>query len=215
MNKNILVLFFILLMLIPISNIKAYNNKYFDVTMPKGYKITTEKDGTYQWVNETAGSNYVVSVRLKTTNKDILDFNKEEKAAFIEGVIHNLEDQYYLTYNKKVPVSLVYHDEENFGKYQSLSIKLKIDNFLQTKYTMNQYIYIIESENLLYSIVYSATDKTLNNEELKKIKDNFIINDKMPKVMFIEKIKNISLIALFIAVGYSIAIIKYRKIIKK
>lgn len=205
MFKKILIVFVLgILILSQISRVEAYSNKYFDIIMPKDYKITTEKDGTYQWVNSAAGSNYVISVRLKTTNKNVLSYNKLETSNFTKGIIDTLEAQYYSNYKKEVPVTLVSNTQEKFGKYNALTIKLKIDNFLSTGNKMNQYVYILESNDLLYSVVYSSTDKTLNLKELNIIKNSFKIKDEMYNKLYFNIAIYISIAISFFALGYFI-----------
>ena len=201
-NKILIASILIVTFLIKADIVKGYSNRYFDLTIPSGYELTTSTDGTYQWVNKTEGSNYVVSVKLKNVDKSILDFTTAEKQAFVTGIVNNLEAQYKETYGKEIPVEIITATDDKLSSYDAIFIKVKINDFLSTGYTLNQYIFVTESKNLLYSVVYSTSVNTYNDKDFKLVKDSFKINDDMPKSMLFETAKDIGIVIIIFTAGF-------------
>jgi len=168
------------LFILPISFVYAYNNRYFSIEVPDNYEIHMENIDTFQWINAEEGSNVVLSISLKSDEKDINEYTKEEKNNFIEGVIKDLENQYYKAYEKEMDVKLVNSEDIKLNGYKGMLIETKIEDFLNTGSTMKQYINIVESNNFLYSLVYSTGDKTYNEEDYNQIKKSFKILDEKP-----------------------------------
>lgn len=212
MKKKILILF--LSIMLTFSFVMAEDNMFFKIDLPTDYILTTKMSGTYQWVNEKAGSNYVVSMKLRTEEATINDLDDSQKKKVIDSIINTLKEQYYNTYKQEVKVDIVYHSEKKFGKYNSLGITLKIKNFLSTGHDMNQYINVIDSDHYIYTVFYSTTDEKYDANQYDKAQKSFIIKDDMIRVSNFEKIKYGSIAVGIFLLGYIISSLK-NKISKK
>lgn len=197
----------ILLMLTSVINAHAFESRYFNLDLPAGYEITTQKDGTYQWVNETKGSNYVMSVKFRDESKSILNYTKEDLSTFVSGMVESLKAQYSENYNTTVDVTLIDSGLGRFNNYDSIYIKVGINNFLSTGKNMNQYIYVMETKNLMYSLVYSTFSDSYDESEFAKIENSLKLKDEL-NVGFLENFIEITVfIILNMSIGFLIALI--------
>lgn len=174
------ILFLLFLLIIPTSFVSAYSNRYFTIEVPESYELHMDNIDTFQWINEEEGSNIVLSISLKTNEKDIYKYTKEEKNKFIDGIIRDLETQYYKAYEKEMDVKLVNSKEIKINGYKGISIETQINDFLSTGSNMNQYINVVESKNFLYSLVYSTGEKTYNEKDYNQVKKALKILDEKP-----------------------------------
>ncbi len=161
-----------------VPNIYGYENNFFDIKIPKNYKTNVSQEGTYQWVNKKKKSNFVVSINLRTNKTSLFKYNDEKKEQYISNVISSMEEQYYYMYKKEIPLNLLYQKETKFGSYNSLFLKLQIENMLNSNINMNQFIYIIESKNYIYNVVYTTPEKEYDKSVITELQKSFIINDK-------------------------------------
>jgi len=205
------ILFMLFLFILPISFVYAYNNRYFSIEVPENYELHMENIDTFQWINEEEGSNIVLSISLKSDEKDINEYSKEETNTFIEGVITDLEKQYYKAYEKEMDVKLIDNKEIKLNGYKGISIETEIKDFLNTGSTMKQYINVVESKNFLYSLVYSTGEITYNEDDYNKVKKSFKVLDEKP-VNYIYS--NIQYLLNYISLGILIffGIVVFRRI---
>jgi len=158
-------------------NASAYNNKYFEVTLPEGYDLLTESSGIYQWVNGELGSNYVVSVALNSENVSLIDYTKEEKAVFVSDLIDELEEQYLVAYEEEIDVLLVTSDEIRLNGHDGIHVEVMIEDFLNTGSDMYQYIDVLESKHYLYSLTYSTALLTYDEVAYEGVRNSLKIED--------------------------------------
>lgn len=205
--KNKILILLISFLAIPVLSVKAYQNPYFEIEMPSGYDATNEQNGTYQWKNTNNDSNYIVSVQFRTEEKRIAQYTSEEQEKLVNDIIESLKNQYYEDYNTDISVQLTENKTVKYHSYDAYYIKLGVENFLSTGRTMTQSIYIIETKNLIYSVIYSAYLDSMNTMEAKIVENSFVIKDQLYEASYIKWIEfgGVSLVSLI--VGYVIATI--------
>jgi hypothetical protein len=95
-------------------------------------------------------------------------------------------------------------DEIKQNGCYGMFIKVKVDNFLGTGSEMNQYINVFESENFIYSLVYSTSEKTYNKADYNTLKKSFKIKDETENTKFeglLQTILNITSLGILVISG--------------
>ncbi len=167
-------IFTIILLLLCITNIKAYENDFFNIDIPEGYELTNEET-SYIWKNDNGYISITISDNTQTnynialyTKKDLenqkkyLDesFKKVEEEYDIDIVVSDINkekinDKYALTYNVYWP------SKDVIGKntYQKGSV-----------YTTEKYI---------VTLVYCSYDEIKDDDETyNKLLNSFNIKDE-------------------------------------
>jgi hypothetical protein len=211
--KRVTVILAIITLLFP-GFVKGYSNNLFSIKMPEGYELTLEENGVYQWINSAKTANLVVSIDARENEKKLLDYNVSEKEAYIKEVKNRLESQYLSKYNMNVAVALMNAEQKKFNSYQSFSLKFEIEKFLLSDVDINQYLYVIETDNLRYTIVYTIDKKEYNEKEFKNIENSFKVYDKSSKGAIIDTIETIYPIGIGLAIGILATKIDKEKVLK-
>lgn len=184
----------LILLLLNFNKVKAYENKYILVDIPKEYTLNEINDHSYKWENN---NNYIALTisnnkklyNIKTyTDKDI---NNQKK--YIEDNINNeLKD-----YNIKVNVSNIKKEKQK--NYYSLNYNIYWPSKEYLGYDTYQIGNIYTTNNYIITLIYSSDNK-INNNEYKNIINSLKIKD--------QNIKNNSLIInIIIIVGFILALI--------
>ena len=102
-------LFILFALLFNMVNIKAYENKYFDIDIPQEYKITVEEDNLYKWEKD---NKYIsISVSSNENGYTVKNYTEEDinnQKKYIEEKINANLDKYdtkvEVTYMKKIVI---------------------------------------------------------------------------------------------------------------
>ena len=188
--------FFILLIMLTICHVEAYENKYFEIDLPTDFKIEEEKNNTYKWVStKNNHENVVITINNNSsTNKHNIEYYKESdlveyKKYIEEGMNNKLKD-----YNLTVEVKDVKKEKINNNYSISYNIfwptKESISYDIYQKgysFTTNDYIYVytftsdkpINNDNANYT-------KTINSFKLldSPIKSNGFFDSEWKKILF-------------------------------
>ena len=96
-------LFIFTLILLSISNVKAYENEYFKIDIPEKYKETLNENGNYKWENDNKYISITISDNTEL-NYDVKLYTEEDiqnKKDYIETNINKELEKY----NIKVSVT--------------------------------------------------------------------------------------------------------------
>lgn len=211
------ILLIICLLLFP-NIICAYENDYFDIEIPENYKDLVEKDDIYKWSsnNENEIPNITVTVvKNSSTEKQnvekFTDSDLEEYKKTIESTINSSLEEYDLT----VTVSEL--EKTELKRYTALTYTALWPTNESFGYDMYQKSYVITTENYITTLIYTTTnEEDQNSEEIKKVLDSFIVNDKdiIEKGFFANKRNQIIVVGIIAGVlGYLISALRKKKTI--
>lgn len=202
--KKILIIF--LLIILNIQRINAYENDYFTIDIPEGYKQTISENNIYKWENNDKYISITITDNTKTkynigsyTSKDIQDqkeyietnINKELESYNIKVNITNIEkielnNTYALNYTIFWPTKeLTEHDSFQIGN-------------------------VISSQKYMTTIIYNCNDE-IDYEEYNKIISSFKINDSITKIVDEKRI----IVTLVVLISAFLAIFNYMRRNKK
>lgn len=161
-------LFILFALLFNIVNIKAYENKYFDIDIPQEYKITVEEDNLYKWKKDNkyisiGVSNNENGYTVKNYTEE--DINNQKK--YIEEKINANLDKY----DTKVEVTDMKKIVLGNNLY-SLSYTIYWPTQDHTGYDIYQFGNVISTDNYMYTIVYNSNTKDID-EEFNTILNSF------------------------------------------
>ncbi len=164
-------LFAFLLLIICITNVKAYENEYFKIDIPEGY---TEEinENIYKW---TKNNNYI-SITI-SNNKDNYDINK-----YTDQDIENQKKYLEETYSKElkdynIDVQVTSINKDKINNYDILSYTLFWPSHELTGYDIQQKGAVYTTKNYIYTITVSS-DEEVKNEDFKKVLNTFILKDE-------------------------------------
>lgn len=187
------ILLALLLIILNIKNIYAYENEQFKIDIPENYKLTLSENNIYKWENNEKYISITVTDNTQTnynigsyTDKDIQDqkeyietnINKSLESYNIAVTITNIEkielnDTYALNYTIFWPTkALTGHDSFQIGN-------------------------VISSDKYMTTIIYNCNDE-IDYNEYNKIINSFKINDDLTQPVD-EKQMIITLMVLIIA----------------
>ncbi len=153
-------LFILFALLFNIVNIKAYENKYFDIDIPQEYKITVEEDNLYKWEKD----NKYISISISNNENGYTvknyteeDINNQKK--YIEEKINANLDKY----DTKVEVTDMKKTVLGNNLY-SLSYTIYWPTQDHTGYDIYQFGNVISTDNYMYTIVYNSNTKDIDEE---------------------------------------------------
>ena len=161
-------LFILFALLFNIVNIKAYENKYFDIDIPQEYKITVEEDNLYKWEKDNkyisiGVSNNENGYTVKNYTEE--DINNQKK--YIEEKINANLDKYdtkvEVTDMKKIVLG---------NNHYSLSYTIYWPTQDHTGYDIYQFGNVISTDNYMYTILYNSNTKDID-EEFNTILNSF------------------------------------------
>ena len=162
--------FILLLLLLFVVKVNAYENDVFTIEIPEGYKIVTESDDTYKW--EKDNSYISINVESNNTKKyNVKSFSDEEikkQSEYIEkGVNERLKK-----YNLEAKVS----DSKRVNN--SLEYSVYFPSKKLTGYDMYQIGRMYTTQKYITNVVYS-NDKEIKEDDIYyKFIDTLKINDE-------------------------------------
>ena len=154
-------IFFVLLMFIFLYHVSAYENKYFEIEIPEGFKeVKMDDSDVYKW--ENGNENIVITL---SKNSDINKYNVEYyKESDLEEYRKTIEDginEQIKSYNIKVTVSNI--KKEKVNDLYTISY----ETFWPTKESISYDIYkkgySFTTENYVYVYTFTS-DKKITND---------------------------------------------------
>ena len=166
------------LLLLNISNVKAYENEYFKIDIPENYKEDIMENSTYKWIDTKSKNNDNIVITVSKNDKEnkynienYTDENINEYEKYLEDEINKqLED-----YNLKVDVKNI--KKEKLNDLDTISYDVVWPTKESTGYDINQKGYAFTSENYIYVYTFSSDSDLTNNETLKSTINSFKILD--------------------------------------
>ena len=193
--KKVLLLIMILSSFI---TIKAYENDYFSLDIPDGYKISKEENGTYKW---DYNNNYIaISLNDNTQNKYNIKYFSQEEIDKQKYYIEDMINEKLSSYNIKATVTSI--ERKNIDDLYFLEYNLYLPSKASTGYDTHQRGRIYSLNKYLITIIYN-TDKEIAEDEYSSLINTFKIKD----ISIDTRIKNIIIIA--IVLGVVLGIIGY------
>lgn len=191
------ILLAILLIVLNIQNINAYENEYFTIDIPEKYKLTINENNIYKWENNDKYISITIADNTQTkynvgsyTDKDI-----QEQEEYIETNINKSLE----SYNIKVDVTNIEKIELNHTYALNYTIFWPTKEL--TGHDSFQIGNVISSEKYMTTIIYNCNDE-IDYTEYNKIINSFKINDSLTKTVNKNPmiITLIALIATFLAI---------------
>ena len=153
-------LFILFVLLFNVVNIKAYENKYFDIDIPQEYKITVEENNLYKWEKD---NKYIsISISNNENGYTVKNYTEEDinnQKIYIEEKINENLDKY----DTKVEVTDIKKIVLNNNLY-SLSYTIYWPTQDHTGYDIYQFGNVISTDNYMYTIVYNSNTKEIDKE---------------------------------------------------
>lgn len=206
------------LLLLSISNVKAYENEYFKIDIPDNYKEDIMENGTYKWIDTKSQNNdYIVITVTKNDSENKYDIKKytdkniNEYETYLEEEINNQLKEY----NLKVDVKNI--KKETLNDLDTITYDVVWPTKESTGYNINQKGYAFTSENYIYVYTFSSDSDLTNNETLKSTINSFqILDDPIESKGILDILDNKLLFSLIIGVsigliGFIISIIIKRR----
>ncbi len=191
-------LFILFVLLFNVVNIKAYENKYFDIDIPQEYKITVEENNLYKWEKD---NKYIsISISNNENGYTVKNYTEEDinnQKIYIEDKINENLDKY----DTKVEVTDIKKIVLNNNLY-SLSYTIYWPTQDHTGYDIYQFGNVISTDNYMYTIVYNSNTKEIDKEF------NNILNSFNPIDSTNNQDKNNNYLYLIIASIFVFAFIK-------
>lgn len=197
-------IFIILLLVLSITNIKAYENDYFKIDIPIDFKEEQVEDNIYKWTNN---NKYIAITIADNSNLkyDISSYTdtdiEKQKEYLMENLNTGLEDY-------KVNVDVPYIKKIDLNDKTILRYSLYYPTKESTGYDIYQIGNVFTTKNYIITIIYSS-DNEINESEYSFI-NNFEIKDD--KVISINRVKYIYYI---VAIGIILGVIGYILSLKK
>lgn len=209
--KKLIIIISTVLIFMP--NIKAYENNYFNVTIPESYVISTDEDKNYKWsyeekdaipnfssvILENSGSKYNIE---SFTEKEITEYGESIEVKLNEGLKeYNITVEVTDTKKEKInglyAITYVTHwpTKDSFG------------------YDIYQKGYVFTTSKYITNISFTSKSKEdLDSEDNHSILNSFKINDKEITTSFINRK---SLIKLSVSLVFAIIIGLVTRLITK
>ena len=161
-------LLFLILLIIPITTLLAYENAYFSIYIPSDYQEKEVQEDSYLW---TKDNNYIminVERNKESLNiKNIYDEDLNKQKEYIE-------QKYKEQVNSEISVT-------NIKKYKGkrtyyIEYDIQIHSKDEIGYDIYQKQRLYMTDNLIYIITFSS-DNTINNQIYTNLVNSFIIKD--------------------------------------
>ncbi len=203
------ILFIFILLFFNIISINAYENDYFKIDIPESYKLESEDEFTYKWVNNnkyisvTISDNTLLNYDVKSYTDD--DINNQKK--YIEEKINNGLQSYDIKVNVTDIKKIVLNNDTyslNYTIYWPSKEKLGYDIY--------QVGNVISSDKYITTIIYNS-DNEIDINEYESIINSLEIKDKLKR-----KNKNNIIIVLLLLIAAFLGVfnsIKRQKRTKK
>ncbi len=175
-------IFIILLMILTICHVKAYENEYFKIDLPKDYKQDEIKNNIYKWTSSKNNHENIVITLSKnsSTNKHDINYYNEKDLIEYKKYIEQGINKQIKDYNLEVEVKNV--EKIKINNMNAISY----DVFWPTKesisYDIYQKGYSFTTNNYIYVYTFTS-DKPINkdNENFSKTIDSFKLLDDVIK----------------------------------
>ena len=171
------ILFIFLLIFFSIINIKAYENEYFKIDIPESYKLETDKEFTYKWVN----NNKYISITINdniSLNYDVKSYTDEDISNQKKYIEDNI-NRGLQAYNIKVNVTDIKKIVLNNDTY-SLNYTIYWPSKEKLGYDIYQIGNVISSDKYITTIIYN-TDNEIDENEYNSIINSLEIKDKLKR----------------------------------
>src|SRR5574344_1857531 len=136
-------LFITLILLLCFVNVKAYENDYFKIDIPDGFKEAETESGVYKWQLTNKNDDLIITV--SKNNGD----TKEDISTYTKAKLTKVNDYDAIEYDTKWPT------KESFG------------------YDIYQKGYIFTTNNYIIGYTYTSDKELSDNEYLKKTVKSF------------------------------------------
>lgn len=163
------------LLLLSISNVKAYENEYFKIDIPDTFKEEIAENGTYKWVNNNDNIVITVSENKKDNKYNIENYTEEnitEYEKYLEDEINKQLEEY------KIKVDVKNIKKETYKNMQTVNYDVVWPTKESTGYDIYQKGYAFTTENYIYVYTYSSDSELTNNENYKNTLNSLEILDK-------------------------------------
>lgn len=163
------------LLLLGISNVKAYENEYFKIDIPDTFKEEIAENGTYKWVNNNDNIVITVSENKKDNKYNIENYTEEnitEYEKYLEDEINKQLEEY------KIKVDVKNIKKETYKNMQTVNYDVVWPTKESTGYDIYQKGYAFTTENYIYVYTYSSDSELTNNENYKNTLNSLEILDK-------------------------------------
>lgn len=202
----------IMLLFIP-TYVLAYENDYFSIEIPEGYKDLEEGENIYTWKSDTLNelpSIIITTDSNSTTSKqDINNFSDEDLEKYKKQITETLNKS-LTDYNLTVNVTSM--EKEKINNYLCLTYVTEWPTEESLGYIMYQKSYVITTNSHITTVVYTTDSKEEINDTT--IFKNFKINDKEVEKegFFANRINQIIITGVVAGIiGYIISCIKNKK----
>ena len=194
-------IFTIILLLLCITNVKAYENDIFKIDIPEGYELTNE-ESNYIWKNDNGYISITISDNTSKgynialyTDKDL-----ENQQTYLNESFRKIEEEYGID----IDISEIVRTKVN-DKY-ALTYNVywpSADAIGKNTYQKGN---IFTTEKYILTLVYSSYDEIKEDDETyNKVLNSLIINDNY----LYDGKKNF--IVILVIIGIIIGIISYIK----
>jgi hypothetical protein len=163
-------IFTIILLILCITNVKAYENDLFKINIPDNYKAEIS-DKIYKWTND---NKYIaVTISDNTNHYKFNRFSDEDLARQKEHIIETYKVQLE-DYDCTVDVSDIKKDKINDNYF--ITYNLHWNSAKTIGYNMYQKIAVYSTENYIYTVTNSS-DEDFSYEDFKSLLNTFDHND--------------------------------------
>ena len=196
-------IFTIILLLLCITNIKAYENDIFKIDIPENYELTNE-ESSYIWKNDNGYISITISDNT-SKNYNIAIFTKNDlksQKQYLDESYKKIEEEYGID----IDVSQITRTMIN-DKYV-----LKYDVYWPSIDVIGKNTYqkgsIYTTKKYIATLVYCSYDEIKDDDETyKKLLNSFTINDDY----LYDNKKNLAAIAIIIGIILGIIVIINKK----
>ena len=189
----------VLLILLSIVNVKAYENKIIKIDIDDNYKLETKKENALRWTNE----NKYIAISINDNNSlkyDVKSFSQtdidNQKKYFEDGINNGLSK-----YNIKAEITNI--EKKNNEDIYYLEYDIYYPSKDATGYNMYQKGRMYTTNKYIVTIIYSSDEKIENDELCEKTLNSLKINDNY----VVTKVNAKGYVITFVVIGVILGII--------
>ena len=166
-------IFTLIVLLLSIVSIKAYENDVFKIDIDESYKLEIEKDNAYRWTNNnkyiaiSINSNKELKYDVKTFSQEDID---NQKKYFEEGINNGLSKY-------KITAEITNIEKKNNDEIYYLEYDIYYPSKKATGYDMYQKGRMYTTNKYIVTIIYSSDNKLDNDETCEKTLNSLKIFD--------------------------------------
>lgn len=180
-------LFITLILLLCFVNVKAYENDYFKIDIPDGFKEAETESGVYKWQLTNKNDDLIITVSKNNgdTKEDISTYTKENLTEYEKYLETNISSQLE-DYNITVDVSNAKLTKVN--DYDAIEYDTKWPTKESFGYDIYQKGYIFTTNNYIIGYTYTSDKELADNEYLKETLKSFqLLDSKVENNSFFSK----------------------------